>query len=209
MTVVSTPTPDSAGHCGPERSLDAVRTVVLAAVSCILYVRCLLPEHHFVPMKVDDATFKVLREKCSEASALLYDMLDHGVYDAIQRQYLRKLTISIIKSPDHRDQSLESYHLHFSYPHPGSFTADAELVQSNDASPHKRLKLGHFDSCSSGSKMPLATQVREFMHSLAFVLHTLKSLPANCFMDMHLEYNESTPQDYEPMFFRASDIVPQ
>ncbi|KAI9179672.1 hypothetical protein H9P43_005000 [Blastocladiella emersonii ATCC 22665] len=186
-----------------ENSLSALQQLMLAAVSCITYVRGLLPEDQYKSRAIGTMSLKFLRRGMSETTDRLLNTFEHGVFDALQRRYLRTVTVAIIPRRDEPHRILECYRFSIDYPSDDA-RVTAEIFTQDRADPRELARV----QCVTLADV--ARQTLRMMRALVMMLQSLTDLPAQCFLDVHLEYfDDVTPPDYEPPYFRPADFVPQ
>ncbi|KAG0327175.1 DNA binding protein [Podila horticola] len=189
-----------------EQSLAITKKVLRSSLGCIMYLRGMFPDKAFE----DDNTHQVrikrlVRGKHSEADMLL-DWLEHGIFDALSRQYLRQLVVGIsldlgeakMIQQDSNDKMVETYTFNFSY---------------QDGRPSVQLEAPSERASGSGqhSQAPTLQTVAQVQGSIAQMLRrlivytqTLEALTAEKFVNIRLYYwREVTPADYEPPGFGA------
>merc|ERR1719209_1153596 len=77
-----------------------VKKLVAVAISNITFIRCFFPRDAFQERSVDGLAIKVLKHKknpCEEAAGLAADLL--GVFEAIERKFLRELVLMVHADP--------------------------------------------------------------------------------------------------------------
>ena len=179
---------------GPPRRTFArtlVKNLLRACVSTVCYQRALFPPDCFPQKKLSGIAVQHLQCKTknkltnkvivhNEEGALLTSWLEEGVFDALQKRYLKTLQFAVTNGDDAGDNVLESYHFEFKYP-------SSETFQVND------------DAIDAGK---LKAQAQKLMRNLTELSNTLDDLPDARAITMALRYyDDVTPPDYEPAFF--------
>ncbi|KAI6109671.1 HORMA domain-containing protein [Pisolithus sp. B1] len=144
----------------------------------------------------------------------ILDYLEHGIFDAIEKQYLRKFVFGIYLDGDDPNNIVEAYTFNFRYHKvPGTNTVVPILSLGDQLS---QLSLGY-----ERSEEPMAKSLKqgkqptlgEVKRSLKLMIKTLvttishmESLPKSRFGNFKLFFSEDTPDDYQPPHFRAGDV---
>ncbi|KAI0672868.1 HORMA-domain-containing protein [Trametes maxima] len=225
-----------------QQSLQSIQTLLRAGLGCITYLRNLLPSDNFsesyltssapeslssqpsrsqgsfssVDGRRNVSGFKIMtvtRGFTEEADKLL-DYLETGIFDALQKQYLRSFVFAIYLDDQDPNNVIEAYTFNFSY---------CRVPGSGDTVPVMSLGEDMMNLSLSGSKPsydPVADATRkgkiptlgEVKRSLKALVKNLiqattqmDALPRRRFATFKLFYYENTPDDYEPPHFRAGD----
>ncbi|GFE54535.1 HORMA domain-containing, putative [Babesia ovis] len=200
-----------------QESANVLRNFVKVGVSSIAYLRNLFTESAFEDTVVGGLQLKRLTRSIPESAALLA-WIEDGVFDAMGREYLKHLVLSIHNS-DH--VPLETY----------TFSLQYGNGRSSDGVPSEysiQLSVGHFDtfvnkdahgSDSMGStttavadgvvvnadKEEVKRQTVKVLRDLVLLAQSLSPLPENRYLSMRLlYYDERVPADYEPPHFRCA-----
>ena len=147
---------------------------------------------------------KMLR-KCAKSKRLL-DAMENGVFDALERGYLRSVAL-VISHPDDPKTLLEEYLFTVEYDEAkrarvltsGGGAKEKERVLSADATGKKRDE-GRLTDPKRIRKNAIATT-----RTLLSLVRTLDALPDGSAANLNLTYTEETPATYEPPFFEAAD----
>lgn len=166
-----------------------VKKLLATAVSNIAYMRVIFPEKAFGDRCLEDLNLKILKnDKSCPSAGQMVDWLK-GVFDAIDKKYLRLLILGMYRSGSDPDTLLEMYTFRFSY----SDTTEMDIY-SNDR------KIFSNSSTSQTKKATIS-----LLHNLIVLIQTLRPLPADVRVTMKLlYYDDVTPEDYEPPGFRAA-----
>ncbi|RPB07219.1 HORMA-domain-containing protein [Morchella conica CCBAS932] len=199
-----------------EQSLELVRTLLGASIGCLSFLRGLLPEECFVEKRyggkssaamsyrsftsdIDDESFKKgsagsgtrvkrLRRGYSGEADQLLDWLEIGIFDALQKGYLKAVQLAIYVDKEHPEIIVESYTFSFSYREKEDGTSAIGLrvtdingrgVTVEDA--NKNLQL--------------------MMRRLIVITQNLPPLPDQRWLTIRLHYLDHTPSDYNPPSF--------
>ncbi|KAI0822740.1 HORMA-domain-containing protein [Trametes gibbosa] len=224
-----------------QQSLQSIQTLLRAGLGCITYLRNLLPSDNFSESYLTSSApaslsshpsrngssfassegrrnvsgFKIMtvtRGFTEEADKLL-DYLENGIFDAVQKQYLRSFVFAIyLASPHH--SIIEAYTFNFSYCKiPGSESVVPVMSLGEDMmhlslSGSNRSHDPVSDATRSG-KVPTLGEVKRSLKALIKNLiqatTQMDSLPKRRFATFKLFYYENTPDEYEPPHFRAGD----
>ncbi|KZT71267.1 HORMA-domain-containing protein [Daedalea quercina L-15889] len=243
-----------------QQSLQSVQTLLKASLGCITYLRNLLPSENFSTSYLTSSGpaslssqpsmntgsfvsdggrrnvsgFKIMtvtRGFTEEADKLL-DYMENGIFDALQKQYLRSFILAIFLDNDDPNNIVEAYTFNFDYHQiPGTdvtvpvMTLDADLER---LSLHGRKKA--FDPTADATKqgrVPTLGEVKRSLkvhsiipyysrHLTGKIVQSLiknliqattqmDALPKRRFATFKLFYNDNTPDDYEPTHFHAGD----
>ncbi|KAL3625793.1 HORMA domain [Castilleja foliolosa] len=179
-------------------SLLLTRNLLRIAIFNISYIRGLFPEKYFNDKSVPALDMKIKELMPMDAeSRRLIDWMEKGVYDALQKKYLKTLLFCICEAVD--GPMIEEYTFSFSYS-----TADSEEVSMNI----------NISGIKKGGKFPhnsaieiTSTQMRssacKMVRTLIQLMRTLEKMPEERTVLMKLlYYDDVTPMDYEPPFFR-------
>ncbi|OII78156.1 HORMA domain-containing protein [Cryptosporidium andersoni] len=181
-----------------------MRNAIRTAVSSVAYLRNLFDEEAFEDKNVSGLQLKVLRPFNNE-SKLILNWLEDGVFDALEKEYLKLLVFGIHGSCD---ELIESYHFYFSYNANGMTDINCERV-TNENKVIGSSRIGNeYSGCS---KEYARQQTIQLLRTLILLTQSLSPLPEIRYMSMKLWYYEDkVPSDYEPNHFRparTSDIL--
>ncbi|CAH9090955.1 unnamed protein product [Cuscuta epithymum] len=180
-------------------SLLLTRNLLRIAIFNISYIRGLFPEKYFSDKSVPALEMKIKKLMPMDAeSRRLLDWMEKGVYDALQKKYLRTLLFSVCEAID--GPMIEEYAFSFSY---SSSDSQEVMMNVNRSGTKKR---GTF-KCNSDAEVT-ANQMRnsacKMVRTLVQLMRTLDQMPEERTILMKLlYYDDITPADYEPPFFRG------
>ncbi|KAF4608196.1 DNA binding protein [Pleurotus pulmonarius] len=221
------------------QSLLAVQTLLRAGLGCIAYVRNLLPADNFSPSHFtseDDSVstelsegstpgsgrsssirqningFKIMtmsRGYTDEADKIL-NYLEHGIFDAVEKQYLRSFIFGIYLDSNDPNNIVEAYTFNFQYHKiPGT---DAVIPVMTLDEGVKNMSLNGRDpvvDAVKGGKPPtlrdVKRSVKRLLKALIHSTNNMEALPKRRFATFKVFYTESTPPEYEPPNFRPGD----
>jgi len=170
-----------------QQSTVFVKKLLAIAVSNIAYLRVIFPEKAFSDRRLEDLNLKILKnDKSCPLAVQLIEWLK-GVFDAVEKKYLRMLILGIYRHSGDPNTLLEMYTFRFSY------TDKTEMeIYSGDQK---------ISSTASQTKKATISLLR----NLVYRIQTLRALPNDARIMMKLfYYDEVTPEDYEPPGFRAA-----
>ncbi|XP_042412159.1 meiosis-specific protein PAIR2-like isoform X1 [Zingiber officinale] len=179
-------------------SLLLTRNLLRIAIFNISYIRGLFPEKYFNDKSVPALDMKIKKLMPMDAeSRRLIDWMEKGVYDALQKKYLKTLTFSICEELG--GPMIEEYAFSFNY---GS--SDGEEVC---------MKLSHNGNKKNGATFKsnmndvtpdqMRSSACKMIRTLVSLMRTLDQMPEERTILMKLHYyDDITPEDYEPPFFR-------
>jgi len=168
-----------------------MKKLLAIAVSNITYMRVVFPEDAYSDRLLSGLNLKILKNDKSCPSAVqVVDWLK-GVFDAIDKKYLRLLLLGFYRGSNSDPNSLlEMYTFRFSY----TGTTEMEIYNNE-----QKISL-----------VALAQETRKatlkLLHDLIAVIQPMRSLPADARVTMKLYYyDDMTPIDYEPPGFKAAE----
>ncbi|KAK2198322.1 bifunctional HORMA domain superfamily/HORMA domain [Babesia duncani] len=183
-------------------STNVLKNFVKMGVSAISYLRNLFAEHVFEDATIGGLPLKRLKRSTPESTAIL-DWIDYGIYDALGKEYLKMLIVSI---HDNSNVILESYNFTFQYHNNCEADNNCSLGLSvksdfgNGGEIHEALSSIHKDD--------IKTQTITVLRDLVLLTQSLSPLPENRFVSMKLlYYEERVPEEYEPEFFKRATAM--
>ncbi|KAL1956286.1 hypothetical protein VTO42DRAFT_7459 [Malbranchea cinnamomea] len=137
---------------------------------------------------------KIILKNRNEKADVLLDLLERGVFEALSKNILEAVQLTVFVDKDHPTNVLESYTFSFKY------TGDVRDVNSRLAS--ISLESGYTADMKTlrTAKHGLETIIRRLITLSTF----LPLLPNKRYMEIHLFYTEDCPADYEPPGFRMA-----
>ncbi|XVF85257.1 hypothetical protein PTKIN_Ptkin17bG0103400 [Pterospermum kingtungense] len=132
-------------------------------------------------------------------SRRLIDWMEKGVYDALQKKYLKTLLFCICESTD--GAMIEEYSFSFSYSN-----SDSQEVLMNINRTGNKKNGGTFQCNSTAEVTPyqMRSSACKMVRTLVQLMRTLDRMPEERTILMKLlYYDDVTPLDYEPPFFRG------
>lgn len=132
-------------------------------------------------------------------SRRLIDWMEKGVYDALQKKYLRTLMFCVCQTVE--GPMIEEYSFSFSY----SNTDSQEVSMNVNRIGNK--KQGETFKCNSTTEITpnqMKSSACKMVRTLIQLMRTLDKMPEERTILMKLlYYDDVTPADYEPPFFRG------
>ncbi|KAI0032290.1 HORMA domain-containing protein, partial [Vararia minispora EC-137] len=221
------------------QSIACVQTLLKAGLGCIAYLRDLLPQDNFTysyltasgskshPPSVFDASasppnsqgsasgFKVMtvsRGWSLEADKLL-DFVEKGIYEALEKSYLKSFIFAIYLDEEDPNNIVEAYTFNFQYYKvPGTDTAIPIMSLGEDLN---KLSLNNLEVTDpvaraiSESRLPTLGDVKKSLKTLVkrliSAVNQMDRLPTRKFVTFKLFYYPHTPFNYEPPCFVAGD----
>ncbi|KAJ7633058.1 HORMA domain-containing protein [Roridomyces roridus] len=220
------------------QSLAAIQTLLQASIGCITFLRDLLPSDNFTDSHFttsDDSPsllssssgssidssrsnnrnvngFKIMtmtRGYTDEADKLL-NYLEYGIFDALQKQYLRSFVFAIYLDEKDPNNIVEAYTFNFHYHKiPGTNTVVPIMSLGDDLD---KLSLKEKDPVVQAARRGKAPTLKDVKKSVKTLLKTLihsttqmDVLPKRRFAAFKLYYTDETPSEYEPPHFHAGD----
>ena len=172
------------------QSTAFMKKLLAIAISNIAYMRRIFPEKAFSGRLLEDLDLKILRnDKSCPSAAHMVDWL-RGVFDAVDKKYLRVLTFGIYRNSSDPNTLLEMYTFKFSY----SDTTEMEIYNDD-----RKI-------CWASTASQTKNATLSLLRNLILLTQTLRPLPDDARVTMKLFYYDNvTPQNYEPPGFRAAD----
>ncbi|KAA8910238.1 HORMA domain-containing protein [Sphaerosporella brunnea] len=195
------------------QSLQLVQSLLGASIGSLAWIRGLFPDECFTTLRYlpeyarsyeafstaepsqrrDPGAIKVTRLQKGKAaqSDRLLEYLEKGVFDALEKGYLKAMQLGIFTDQEKPDLVMEAYTFTFSYRGENSFA-----VQFTDGSGEQVTK--HF---GIGGSTPTA-MVQQVTRTLVSTTQALHPLPDKRWLSIRLTYSDDTPLDYNPPGFR-------
>ncbi|KAE9398986.1 DNA-binding protein [Gymnopus androsaceus JB14] len=222
------------------QSLAAVQTLIKAGLGCITYMRDLLPQDNFTESHFttsDDSLmsesqapaskstftspvtgkktvngFKIMtmtRGYTDEADRIL-NYLEYGIFDALQKQYLKSFVFAIYLDSKDPNNIVEAYTFNFQYHTiPGTDMIIPVMSLGDDL---KRMSLQGNDPVVEAAKRGTVPTLKDVKRSVKTLLKTLISsmhqmdvLPKRRYATFKVFYTDDTPSEYEPPHFKPGD----
>ncbi|KAI4383611.1 hypothetical protein MLD38_009424 [Melastoma candidum] len=181
-------------------SLLLTRNLLRIAIFNISYIRGLFPEKYFSDKSVPALDMKIKKlMPMDPESRRLIDWMEKGVYDALQKKYLKTVLFCICESID--GPMIEQYSFSFSYS-----DSDSQEVSLNINRAGSRK--GTAFKCNSTTELTpnqMRNSACKMVRTLVQLMRTLDKMPEERTILMKLlYYDDLTPLEYEPPFFRGS-----
>ncbi|KAD2804020.1 hypothetical protein E3N88_37397 [Mikania micrantha] len=182
------------------------RNLLRIAIFNISYIRGLFPEKYFSDKGVPALEMKIKKlMPMDEESRRLIDWMEKGimnnicVYDALQKKYLKTLMFCVCETVE--GPMIEEYSFSFSYSNSDSQEVSMNVNRSGNK------KRGETFKCNSTTEIT-PTQMKssacKMVRTLIQLMRTLDKMPEERTIVMKLlYYDDVTPADYEPPFFRG------
>ncbi|XP_073140804.1 meiosis-specific protein ASY1 [Henckelia pumila] len=180
-------------------SLLLTRNLLRIAIFNISYIRGLFPEKYFNDKSVPALDMKIKKLMPMDAeSRRLIDWMEKGVYDALQNKYLKTLLFCVCETVD--GPMIEEYSFSFSYSNSDSQEVSMNINRSG-------TKKGGSFKCNSTTEITpsqMRSSACKMVRTLVQLMRTLDKMPEERTVLMKLlYYDDVTPSDYEPPFFRG------
>nr|XP_040020989.1 HORMA domain-containing protein 1 isoform X1 [Gasterosteus aculeatus aculeatus] len=175
-----------------QQSLVVMKKLLAIAVSGITYLRGIFPDKAYGSKYLAGQKVMILREErsCPGASQIVQWMT--GCFEAIQKNYLRTVIMSIYTDPDNPQKVTECYQFRIQY--------TAEGAQMDFESSNNDNKVSSMP-CNDTKKASIL-----LVRKLYTLMQNLGPLPDHICLNMKLDYYENvTPQDYQPPGFKEAD----
>ncbi|KAG2375185.1 hypothetical protein C9374_010189 [Naegleria lovaniensis] len=180
-----------------EESLTLMRNLMRTAISSVCYLRNIFPEDCFQDKSLSGINIKSLQPANDEARTLI-DWLEKGVFEALKKKYLRVIIFGVCSDPSNEMESMiESYEFKITYPDREGAQVNVSRVENNQTNKKVGIKCGQ-------TKQEITQSMIMMLRTLITLAQTLQPIPETRYITMKLLYYEDiTPADYEPAFFRA------
>ncbi|KAK9063523.1 hypothetical protein SSX86_017393 [Deinandra increscens subsp. villosa] len=187
-------------------SLLLTRNLLRIAIFNISYIRGLFPEKYFSDKGVPALEMKIKKLMPMDAeSRRLIDWMEKGimkyfcVYDALQKKYLRTLMFCVCETAE--GPMIEEYSFSFSYSNSDSQEVSMNV---NRIGNKKRGETFKCDSTTEITPTQMKSSACKMVRTLIQLMRTLDKMPEERTIVMKLlYYDDVTPADYEPPFFRG------
>ncbi|CEL59650.1 Meiosis-specific protein HOP1 OS=Saccharomyces cerevisiae (strain ATCC 204508 / S288c) GN=HOP1 PE=1 SV=2 [Rhizoctonia solani AG-1 IB] len=153
---------------------------------------------------------KVIKRGFSTEADSLLDYID-GIYDALDKQYLKSFVFAIYLDEENPNNLVEAYTFTISY----QTIADTDIIAPVMSLATSISQMDLVDAedpvaaAAVNGRVPtlgeVKRSVRLLVKRLISVCQQLDPLPDRRFATFKLHYNDKTPQDYEPPNFVAGD----
>lgn len=147
-----------------------VKQLVHTAIGCITFIRCLLPEDNFTDTSIGSERSRLrtkqIKRGYSAEGDLLLDYIERGMFDAIEKKFLRKAILAVYQEVDKVQNVIESYTIHF-------------LYENGSTKVHVQTSKGQIALHTVPTVNKLACNL---MRSLIMMTQTLAPLPGNLFI---------------------------
>ncbi|XP_074577782.1 meiosis-specific protein PAIR2 [Curcuma longa] len=179
-------------------SLLLTRNLLRIAIFNISYIRGLFPEKYFNDKSVPALEMKIKKLMPMDAeSRRLIDWMEKGVYDALQKKYLKTLIFSICEELG--GPMIEEYAFSFNY---GSSDGE-EVCMKLSRNGNKKNGATFKSNMNDVTPDQMRSSACKMIRTLVSLMRTLDQMPEERTILMKLHYyDDITPEDYEPPFFR-------
>ncbi|KAF9227764.1 hypothetical protein BS17DRAFT_693612 [Gyrodon lividus] len=138
----------------------------------------------------------------------ILDYLEKGIFEAIEKQYLRRFVFAIYLDSKDPNNIVEAYTFNFQYHTvPGTDTVVPIMSLGNQLSKLSLCRTGGdpmADALKRG-ELPTLGEVKRSLKTLVTTISQMESLPKCRYGNFKLFFNDNTPDDYQPPYFRACD----
>ncbi|KGG50113.1 hypothetical protein DI09_89p70 [Mitosporidium daphniae] len=178
------------------QSLALMKHLISTSFSCIGYLRDLFEEKNFTDHFLCDLALKRLARGMSPEADTFLDWIELGIYDALDKKYLRTIYLGIFIDPDDPKNVLEWYTFKVAYAPFNSDHVGADIsslsIEQNDK------EILHF----SQKEIDFKRSAVQILRTMCILTQTLKSLPAIKYLTIRIYYYEDrTPSSYQPPLF--------
>uniref|UniRef100_A0A0E0B515 HORMA domain-containing protein n=1 Tax=Oryza glumipatula TaxID=40148 RepID=A0A0E0B515_9ORYZ len=179
-------------------SLLLTRNLLRIAIYNISYIRGLFPEKYFNDKSVPALEMKIKKLMPMDAeSRRLIDWMEKGVYDALQKKYLKILLFCICEE---EGPMIEEYAFSFSYPN----TSGDEVAMNLSRTGSKKNSATFKSNAAEVTPDQMRSSACKMIRTLVSLMRTLDQMPEERTILMKLlYYDDVTPEDYEPPFFKC------
>ncbi|KXN92254.1 Meiosis-specific protein HOP1 [Leucoagaricus sp. SymC.cos] len=225
------------------QSLAVVQTLLRAGLGCITFLRNLLPDDNFSESHFttsDDVTpsssqtsgsssingsrqrisgFKIMtmaRGYSEEADRIL-DYLEYGIFDALEKQYLRSFIFAIYLDSKDPNNIVEAYTFNFrnnsQHIQYHKLPGNGPTIPIMTFGGSEKSTAVHHDPVTEAAEKGRNPTLRDVKKSVKTLLKTLihamgqmDVLPKRRYATFKVFYTDTTPLDYEPPHFQAGDV---
>ncbi|OIW08019.1 hypothetical protein TanjilG_20120, partial [Lupinus angustifolius] len=175
------------------------RNLLRIAIFNISYIRGLFPEKYFNDKSVPALEMKIKKLMPLDAeSRRLIDWMEKGVYDALQKRYLKTLLFCVCEAVD--GPMIEEYAFSFCY----SDSDNQEVSMNINRTGNKKKGTFKYNSTTEITPQQMRSSACKMIRTLVQLMRTLEKMPEERTILMKLlYYDDVTPADYEPPFFRG------
>ncbi|KAM0840282.1 hypothetical protein ACQ4PT_059747 [Festuca glaucescens] len=179
-------------------SLLLTRNLLRIAIYNISYIRGLFPEKYFNDKSVPALEMKIKKlMPMDPESRRLIDWMEKGVYDALQKKYLKTLLFCICEKEE--GPMIEEYAFSFSYPSKGE-----EVSMNLSRTGSKKNSATFKSNAEEVTPDQMRSSACKMIRTLVSLMRTLDQMPDERTILMKLLYHDDvTPEDYEPPFFKG------
>ncbi|CAM0909480.1 unnamed protein product [Alopecurus aequalis] len=179
-------------------SLLLTRNLLRIAIYNISYIRGLFPEKYFNDKSVPALEMKIKKlMPMDPESRRLIDWMEKGVYDALQKKYLKTLLFCICEKEN--GPMIEEYAFAFSYPSKGD-----EVAMNLSRTGNKKNSATFKSNAAEVTPDQMRSSACKMIRTLVSLMRTLDQMPDERTIIMKLlYYDDVTPDDYEPPFFKG------
>ncbi|EGO21133.1 hypothetical protein SERLADRAFT_441512 [Serpula lacrymans var. lacrymans S7.9] len=141
----------------------------------------------------------------------IMDYLEHGIFDALQKQYLRRFIFAIYLDSKDPNNIIEAYTFNFDYYTIAGSNVTVPIMSLGDQLSNMSLKVTSksadpLTEAIKGGKVPTLGEVKKSLKTLVTTIASMESLPKCRYGNFKLFFNENTPDDYQPKYFHAGDV---
>jgi len=168
-------------------SLTCIKRLMSIAISNVTYLRALMPETAFQDRYLGDLHLKIISSG-NGGHPLALKIIRHvqACFEAIDRKYLKAMTLWFHEDRERPDQILEAYVFEFDYVADG-----ANVTMSRNKTVFAKTR--------SGQDMKASIVI--FLKTLLCIVEELEPLPSTVFLKIQLSYHAHTPAGYHPTGF--------
>ncbi|KAG8706135.1 DNA binding protein, partial [Ceratobasidium sp. 423] len=213
-------------------STQAIKTLISSGFGCITWIRGLLSDDNFIDgslygsrsgemlstSSIQDSSqlsssstkVKVIKRNFSTEADSLLDYID-GIYDALEKQYLKSFVFAIYLDEENPNNLVEAYTFTISY----QKVADTDVTAPVMSLATNISRMGLMDgedpvsTATTNGRVPtlgdVKRSVRLLIKRLVAVCQQLDPLPDRRFATFKIHYNDTVPPEYEPPHFVAGD----
>ncbi|KAJ3760807.1 HORMA domain-containing protein [Lentinula raphanica] len=145
-----------------------------------------------------------------EADRIL-NYLEYGIFDALQKQYLRSFIFAIYLDNKDPNNIVEAYTFNFQYHTIAGTDIVVPVMSLSDDL--RRMSLRGKDPVAEAAKSGASPTLKDVKRSVKTLLKTLITsmtqmdvLPKRRYATFKVFYTDDTPSDYEPPHFKAGDF---
>lgn len=171
-----------------KESVTHVKKILITALSNILYHRNIFDESSYTFRLFDNYLVRLVNPKSNEKGVKMLTDWMEGVFDAIDKNYLKTMYLTLFENEEKPEHVFETYEFTVKY----SNNRAGVILSTNEST--SILTEANFSA-------------RNMLKTLEYLMGLFEQLPTALYMNMRIfYYDDVTPIEYEPPGFKSSDF---